>query len=52
LGENGYAVDRGYVERYPYKDIKNDLIVTASNGLWNNVNLDTLHYEVRGPNSF
>lgn len=42
----------GFVESYPYKEIKNDTIVIGSNGLWDNVGLDGLHYEVRGPNSF
>jgi hypothetical protein len=47
-----YFPSSGFVERYPYKEIKNDTIVIGSNGLWDNVGLDGLHFEVRGPNSF
>lgn len=37
IGE--YPVSNGYIERYPYKEIKNDTILAASNGLWENVDL-------------
>lgn len=47
-----YPPQSGFVERYAYKDIKNDTILVASNGLWDNVGLDGLHYEIRGPMSF
>ena len=30
----------------------NDIIVLATNGLWNNVPLNVLHYELRGPGSY
>ena len=29
-----------------------DVLVLGSNGLWNNVHLDLLHYHIRGPGSF
>lgn len=47
-----YPAKSGYVERYPYKEIKDETILVASNGIWDNVGLDGLHYEIRGPNSF
>lgn len=50
LGIN--APSDGYVERYAYKDIKNDVILVGSNGLWDNAGLDLLHHEIRGPNSY
>jgi hypothetical protein len=50
IGHN--HASNGYVERYTYKEIKNNVILAASNGLWENVGLEGLHYEIRGPNSF
>jgi hypothetical protein len=47
-----YDASCGYVEKYAFKDIKDELILAASNGLWSNVHLNQLHYEVRGPNSY
>jgi hypothetical protein len=47
-----YPAESGFVERYSYRDIKNDTVLMASNGLWDNVGLDGLHYEIRGPMAF
>ena len=44
---------KGFSDFHLKEDIKkDDLIVIGSNGLWDNVPLDILHYELRGPGSF
>lgn len=41
------------METYPKESIsREDIMVIGSNGLWDNLYLDILHYELRGPGSF
>ncbi len=47
-----YPASSGFVETYKKEEIKkDDVIVMASNGLWNNVDLNQIHYLIRGPGS-
>jgi hypothetical protein len=29
-----------------------DIVAIGSNGLWDNLGLDRIHYEIKGPNSY
>ncbi len=48
LGRNNHPPESGFVQKYLYKDIKDDFIVMGSNGLWNNLHLNAIHYFTRG----
>ncbi len=48
LGRNEYSPENGYVQKYLYNDIKDNIIVIGSNGLWNNLHLNAIHYFTRG----
>lgn len=48
LGRNDYSSESGYVQKYLYKEIKDNFIVMGSNGLWNNLHLNAIHYFTRG----
>jgi serine/threonine protein phosphatase PrpC len=53
LGPLAYSPHHGYSEAYSLDQLhSDDVIVLGSNGLWDNVPLDLLHYHVRGPGSF
>lgn len=52
IGTFGHKVKDGYQNEYDIKQLQEqDLIVVGSDGLWDNMKLDRIHYEVIGPNS-
>lgn len=49
LGYLAHKVQDGYQNEYSSSEVGKDLIVLGSDGLWDNLTLDRIHYEIRGP---
>jgi hypothetical protein len=44
IGKLGHNVEDGYYEEYPLDQFDNNLIVAGSDGLWDNLKLDRIHF--------